>query len=74
MEVLLCVCPILELPRSWVQEVSIKQQILELVSWSVVKSANCSSKGPEFKYQQLHGGSQPSGVSEDNYSVLTYNK
>jgi hypothetical protein len=27
---------------------------------SVVKSTNCSSKGPEFKSQQPHGGSQPS--------------
>jgi hypothetical protein len=26
----------------------------------VVKSADCSSKGPEFKSQQPHGGSQPS--------------
>jgi hypothetical protein len=46
---------------------------------SEVKSTDCSSKGPEFKSQQPHGGSQPSvmrssGVSEDSYSVLTYNK
>jgi hypothetical protein len=50
---------------------------------SAVKSADCSSKGPEFKSQQPHGGSQPSvtknlmpssGVSENSYSVLTYNK
>ena len=27
---------------------------------SVVKSTACSSKGPEFKSQQPHGGSQPS--------------
>jgi hypothetical protein len=48
----------------------------------VVKSTDCSFEGPEFKSQQLHGGSQPSvttsdalfGVSEDSYSVLTYNK
>jgi hypothetical protein len=49
---------------------------------SVVKSTDCSSKSPEFKSQQPHGGSQPSlmrsevvssssGVSEDSYSVLT---
>jgi hypothetical protein len=45
---------------------------------SMVKSTDCSSKGPEFKFQQPHGGSQPSvrdlmpssGVSEDSYSVL----
>jgi hypothetical protein len=40
----------------------------------VVKSTDCSSRGPEFKSQQPHGGSQPSvkgsGVSEDSYSVL----
>ena len=52
---------------------------------SVVKSIDCSSKSPEFKSQQPHGGSQPSvtnnknlmpssGVSEDSYSVHTYNK
>jgi hypothetical protein len=27
---------------------------------SVVKSTDCSSKGPEFISQQPHGGSQPS--------------
>ena len=27
---------------------------------SAVKSTECSSEGPEFKFQQLHGGSQPS--------------
>jgi hypothetical protein len=27
---------------------------------SVGKSTDCSSKGPEFKSQQLHGGLQPS--------------
>jgi hypothetical protein len=26
---------------------------------SVVKSTDCSSKGPEFNSQQPHGGSQP---------------
>jgi hypothetical protein len=46
-----------------------------------VRAPDCSSEGPEFKSQQPHGGSQPSvtrsdsssGVSEDSYSVLTYN-
>jgi hypothetical protein len=45
---------------------------------SVVKSTDCSSRSSEFKSQQSHGGSQPSGmgsyassgVSEDSYSVL----
>jgi hypothetical protein len=46
----------------------------------VVKSTDCSSEGPEFKSQQLHGGSKlrdlvpSSGVSEDSFSVLTYDK
>ena len=41
---------------------------------------NCSSEGPEFKSQQVHGGSQPpgdrtpsSGASEGSHSVLMYN-
>jgi hypothetical protein len=51
----------------------------------VVKSTDCSSRGPEFSSQQLHGGSQPSvmgsrdldlapssGESEDSYSVLIH--
>ena len=40
-------------------------------------STDCSSRDPEFKSQQPHGGSQPSvmgsdasAVSEDSYSVL----
>jgi len=44
----------------------------------MVKSTDCSSRGPEFNSQQPHGGSQPSvmglGVSEDSYSVLIYIK
>jgi hypothetical protein len=43
---------------------------------SVVKSTNCSSRGPEFNSSMPHGGSQPSvmvmpssGASEDSYSV-----
>jgi hypothetical protein len=32
---------------------------------SVVKSTDCSSKGPEFKSQQPHGGSQPSLTKSD---------
>jgi hypothetical protein len=37
-------------------------------SWrdgSVVKSTDCSSKGPEFKSQQPHGGQQPSVMRSD---------
>jgi hypothetical protein len=53
----------------------------EMAQW--VRAPDCSSEGPEFKSQQPHGGSQPSvtrsgtpssGVAEDSYSVLTYNK
>jgi hypothetical protein len=44
---------------------------------SAGKSTDCSSKGPELKSQQPHGGSQPplmrSDASEDSYSVLMYN-
>jgi hypothetical protein len=58
--------------------------ILVIQGWrdgSVGRSTDCSSKGPKFKSQQPHGGSQPpimrlmpsSGASEDNYSVLMYN-
>jgi hypothetical protein len=32
---------------------------------SVVKSADCSFEGPEFKSQQPHGGSQPSVMKSD---------
>jgi hypothetical protein len=35
---------------------------------SVVKSTDCSSKGPEFKSQQPHGGSQPSVTRSDALS------
>jgi hypothetical protein len=32
---------------------------------SVIKSTNCSSRGPEFNSQQPHGGSQPSVMESD---------
>jgi len=32
---------------------------------SEVKSTDCSSRGPEFKSQPLHGGSQPSVMGSD---------
>jgi len=32
---------------------------------SVVKNTVCSSRGPEFKSQQPHGGSQPSVMGTD---------
>jgi hypothetical protein len=33
---------------------------------SAVKSTDCSSRGPEFKSQQPHGGSQPSVIESDS--------
>jgi hypothetical protein len=49
---------------------------------SVVKSTDCSSRSPEFKSQQPHGGPRHlywdlmlfSGVSENSVSVLIYRK
>jgi hypothetical protein len=35
----------------------------EMAQW--LKSADCSSKGPKFKSQQPHGGSQPSVTKSD---------
>jgi hypothetical protein len=32
---------------------------------SLVRSTGCSSRGPEFNSQQLHGGSQPSVMGYD---------
>jgi hypothetical protein len=32
---------------------------------SAVKSTDCSSRGPEFKSQQPHGGSQPPVMRSD---------
>jgi len=32
---------------------------------SVVKSTDCSSRGPEFNSQKPHGGSQPSVMGSD---------
>jgi hypothetical protein len=32
---------------------------------SAIKRAVCSSRGPEFNPQQLHGGSQPSEMGSD---------
>jgi hypothetical protein len=32
---------------------------------SAVKSADCSTTGPEFNSQQPHGGSQPSVMGSD---------
>jgi hypothetical protein len=34
---------------------------------SAVKSTGCSSRGPEFKSQQPHGGSQPPIMGSDTH-------
>jgi hypothetical protein len=40
-----------------------KSEADEMVQWG--KSTDCSSKGPEFKSQQPHGGSQPPVMRSD---------
>jgi hypothetical protein len=37
-----------------------KKKMWDWGDGSVVKSADCSSTGPEFNFQQPYGGSQPS--------------
>ena len=37
----------------------------EMVQWG--KSTGCSSEGPEFNFQQPHGGLQPSAMRSDTY-------
>jgi hypothetical protein len=46
--------------RKWRLSSSLRRQLLGWRDVSVVKSTDCSSEGPEFKSQQLHGDSQPS--------------
>jgi hypothetical protein len=41
---------------------------------SVVKSTDCSSRGPEFNSQQPHGGSQPSIMRSDSTHIYKINK
>jgi hypothetical protein len=36
----------------------------EMAQW--VRAPDCSSEGPEFKFQQPHGGSQPSITRSDS--------
>jgi hypothetical protein len=40
----------------------------EMAQW--VRAPDCSSKGPEFKSQQPHGGSQPSITRSDSLVCL----
>jgi hypothetical protein len=60
-----------------------KSRLRDWSDGSVVKGTDCSFRGPEFNFQQPHGGSQPSimgskmpssDVSVDSYSVLIYIK
>jgi hypothetical protein len=41
---------------------------------SAVKSTDCSFRGPEFNFQQPHGGTISSGVSEDSNTVLIHKR
>jgi hypothetical protein len=43
----------------------VKNRLLGWRGGSAVKSTDCSSRGPEFKSQQPHGGSQPSVMRSD---------
>ncbi|MDS4065654.1 hypothetical protein, partial [Enterococcus faecalis] len=54
------------IPLPWHQ--SPPARIMYFGGWrdgSVVKSTDCSSRGPEFNSQQPHGGSQPSVMRSD---------
>jgi hypothetical protein len=44
-------------------EVKVHLRAGEMAQW--VRAPDCSSKGPEFKSQQPHGGSQPSVMRSD---------
>jgi len=41
---------------------------------SVVKSTDCSSRGPEFNSQQPHGGSQPSVIESNAFFWCVSNR
>jgi hypothetical protein len=43
----------------------VKQNLAGWQVGSVVKSTDCSSRGPEFNSQQPHGGPQPSVMRSD---------
>ena len=45
-------------------EFKINERAGEMAQW--VRASDCSSKGPEFKSQQPHGGSQPSVTRSDS--------
>jgi hypothetical protein len=56
--------------RARVQPLKAKAQtLISSTQWagdgSVIKSTDCSSRGPEFNSQQPHSGSQPSVIRSD---------
>jgi hypothetical protein len=55
--------------KPWARLSSLRMKLeIQRRGWrdgSAVKSTDCSSKGPEFKSQQPHGGSQPSVMRSD---------
>jgi len=54
-----------ELATKWAKKISIKSKTMGWRDGSEVKSTDCSSRDPEFKSQQPHGGSQPSVMRSD---------
>jgi hypothetical protein len=46
-------------------EVNLRNFSLDWRDGSAVKSTDCSSRGPEFNSQHLHGGSQSSVTGSD---------
>ena len=52
--------------RTWIESRELRVQGQ---GWrgSAVKSTDCSSKGPEFKFQQPHGGLQPPLMRSDAF-------
>jgi hypothetical protein len=53
---------------------SFKKLFLGQRDGSAVKSTDCSSKGPEFNFQQPHGGSQPPIMRSDLRPLLVHLK
>jgi hypothetical protein len=52
----------------YTKDKKVEKEIRKSGGWrdgSVVKSTDCSSRGPEFKSQKPHGGSQPSVMRSD---------
>jgi hypothetical protein len=52
-------CCLLKDPEHMMQNQYLKTLLLGWRDCSVVKSTDCSSRGPEFNSQHPHGGSQP---------------